>query len=154
MKKSSVSRSLAAVLASTLLLAACGGGGGGGKIGDTPVVSAVHSYEGVAPAAPLPTQRNFLRTYLDEVYLWYREIVEVDPNQYTTAADYFLALLRTPDVNGLPKDRFSRPIVAAANIVSRSFVAQQSIDPTLLASHTPYGADRETQPLGAEGGLH
>ena len=47
MKKSSVSRSLAAVLASTLLLAACGGGGGGGP---RPPTSSQFS-EGVAGCA-------------------------------------------------------------------------------------------------------
>ena len=92
-------RTLAAWAASASLLAACGGGGGGG---------------GDAASCSLDAQKRFTRTYMDEVYLWYDEIPNVDPNQYDNIPDYFNALrVRTPDVNGRPKDRFSAVIPAS-----------------------------------------
>lgn len=45
---------------------------------------------------------------MDERYLWYREINNVNVANYTTVPDYFHALLvTTPDANKLPKDQFS-----------------------------------------------
>lgn len=95
----------AAMLASTLLLAACGGGGGGG--GGTPLPPS-SSLDNICNAG---TEKRWVRSYLDEIYLWSDEITEVDAGSYANAADYFNALLvRTPDAFGLPKDRFSSVI--------------------------------------------
>ena len=53
-------------------------------------------------------QKAFVRSYMDEVYLWYNEIPAVDPADYDNIPAYFNALLvRTPDATGVPKDRFS-----------------------------------------------
>lgn len=95
----------AALLASTVLLAACGGGGGGSTSGGADGAATSSDLEGMCS---LPDQKRFVRAYLDESYLWYREIRDVDPARYSSVPDYFDALLvRTPDANGLPKDRYS-----------------------------------------------
>ena len=42
-----------------------------------------------------------IRAYLDEVYLWYNEVPEIDASLYSNIPDYFNALLvKTPDANG------------------------------------------------------
>lgn len=140
MKKSSLSRSLAAVLASTLLLAACGGGGGGG----TRRITSADFSEAVA-GCEVPSQRQFLRTYLDEVYLWYREIPAVDPNQYTTVAsinDYFDAL------TNLPQDRFSDAIFTGQSAAVRSSTPLQLDAGQLLAAHSVPAAPTVTTTTG------
>ena len=58
-------------------------------------------------------EQRFIRSYLDEVYLWYREIATVDASLYTSLSAYFHALLvTTPDANGLPRDQFSFVVAA------------------------------------------
>jgi hypothetical protein len=47
-------------------------------------------------------QKQFVRSHLDETYLWYKEIPRLDINQYLLAGEYFNAL-----VLPAPKDRFS-----------------------------------------------
>lgn len=90
-------------------LAACGGGGGGG--GGSPAGAS-------APQAPtsralenictVAGEKNFTHAYLDENYLWYGEIPQIDASVYTSVNSYFYDLLvTTPDSNGLPKDQFS-----------------------------------------------
>jgi hypothetical protein len=145
MKKLPLSRSLAALPAACMLvlLTACGGGGGGGDTGprtDGPIrpttaLGSSFQYEGMCD---LETQKKFTRAYLDEVYFWYNEIVDVDASRFNSIPDYFDALLvRTPDSNGLPKDRFSA--VLPASQVQRLLSAagaSLSLDPGLLADHT------------------
>jgi hypothetical protein len=153
MKKMPLSRSLAALAASALLLTACGGGGGGGDSPDpgatpgpafntptpfirpTTTLGSSAQYEGICT---LETEKKFARAYLDEVYLWYDEIVEVNPDQFTSVADYFNALLvRTPDVNGLPKDRFSTVLPASlVRDLLQPVAAPLALDPGLLSDHT------------------
>jgi carboxyl-terminal processing protease len=108
-------------------LSACGGGGGGSSTAS----------DNVAPPPPPPTsvyppsstlanvctvegEKKFVRSYLDEKYLWYREIPTVDASLYTDVVKYFKALLvTTPDANNLPKDQFSFAIpIADADSVS------------------------------------
>ncbi|HET7131735.1 MAG TPA: PDZ domain-containing protein, partial [Gammaproteobacteria bacterium] len=52
------------------------------------------------------TENNWLRSWANDTYLWYNEIVDRDPGNYVTA-DYF-ALLKTMATtpSGSPKDRF------------------------------------------------
>lgn len=108
-------RPAAALAAALALLAGCGGGGGGGAPGVPPGGSARYAEDPEDPAScTVARQKNFVRAYLDEVYLWYDEIVNVDPNEYRTVSSYFNALLvRTPDATGQPKDRFSAAIPAS-----------------------------------------
>jgi hypothetical protein len=139
MNKPNAFRLLAASLAAALMLTACGGGGGGGDSEDTagpPPSSrfgASESFEGICT---VEGQKRFVRSYLDERYLWYNEIVEVDPARYSSPADYFNALLvKTPDASGQPRDRFSAvlPSASAENVLARA--ADVS---TAQANHTPY----------------
>jgi hypothetical protein len=143
MNNKPLSRSLAALAASLLLLAGCGGGGGDdGEVEiparippTTPLGSSVQ-YENVCT---LEGQKNFVRAYLDEIYLWYDEIPTVDPAAYNNVPDYFEALLvRTPDATGLPKDRFSAvlPIGQAADVLGAA--APQANAGGLLKSHTSF----------------
>lgn len=129
--KKSLLRSLAALSATLLLLAGCGGGGGG----DAPAPPSFAQFEGICT---LEGQKNFVRAYMDEMYLWYNEIPPVDPAQFDNIPDYFNALLvRTLDANGLPKDRFSAvlPLAQAQGVLQQSF-APQSSTATLLKNHT------------------
>lgn len=125
-------RSAAALF--TIALAACGGGGGGGSA-PAPVPPPPSS--GLPPAASLAqqcaptnllapvgnrtasldTEKRWVRSYMDEAYLWFNEVPTVDPALpafsntaavSTSLAAYFDALLtpaRTP--SGRLKDEFS-----------------------------------------------
>ena len=124
-----------AVLASATLtlMAACGGGGSSsGPIGSTPPAAA----PAPAPAdfvagsfapssnfkdmcvAPRSSndfndsqgttldENNWLRSWSNELYLWYNEIEDLDPANYTTP-DYFDLLKTTATTpSGAPKDQF------------------------------------------------
>ena len=147
MKKMSLMRTLAALSASALLLSACGGGGGGGggpAVG--PYGTSAQFAEPVAGCA-VDTQKKFVRAYLDEVYLWYREIVNVDPGNYPRADqvdDYFDALLVKS------KDRFSAAVFTgkhATVLQSRDPAAQASVG-ELLATHSVPAAPTVTTTSG------
>lgn len=144
MKKTRLLRSLLALSASAFLLAACGGGGGGGGGGgdtaavDPPPSTRFGASSQYAGTCDLATQKKFVRSYMDEAYLWYSEIPEVDANAHGNIPDYFNALLvRTPDVNGVPKDRFSAvlPLAQANNVLQ---AAQQDATPGLQKAHTSF----------------
>ena len=111
---------LALALAS---LAACGGGGGGGG-GPPPVVSSgwvagvFQPSAGFAAkcAAPRPgtndlqgttlNENNWLRSWTNELYLWYREVPDQDPSLFSTSA-YFKALKTSAiTASGAAKDKF------------------------------------------------
>jgi carboxyl-terminal processing protease len=118
-----------ALAAFTLALAGCGGGGGGGNAGvtagdgDTVAFSSsvqnvcVAPRSGIDPATgqsftdqpgTLEQEKNWVRAYIDETYLWFDEIpASVRADSYATPQAYFDAL-RTPALtaSGRPKDRF------------------------------------------------
>lgn len=127
MQKLQALRPLAALLAMASLLAACGGGGSDAA---TPASSDFGPSSAYAGMCELADQKRFVRSYMDEVYLWYNEIPEVDPAQYNNIPDYFNALrVRTPDQNGLPKDRFSAVLpIALASAQLQSFVESNHTD--------------------------
>ncbi|MBQ4813181.1 hypothetical protein A7985_21575 [Pseudoalteromonas luteoviolacea] len=52
-------------------------------------------------------EKMWLRSFSDETYLWYDEIIDNDPNQFSTVAAYF-AQLKTPlkTASGRDKDEF------------------------------------------------
>jgi hypothetical protein len=138
MKNTPIFRCAAVLSAAVLLLAGCGGGGGDGGGGGaaprefirptTPLGSSAQYSEGIAGCS-LDTQKKFVRTYLDEVYLWYDEIVDVDPAAYTNIPDYFDALLVRP------KDRFSAVLpTAQARAIAQQHAVKDFAD--VLKSHT------------------
>ena len=111
------SATLAAV---SLLLASCGGGGGG----DNPAAAAraFPLSSTLANMCTLDGQQQFVRSFLDETYLWYDEIPVVNAADYATVPAYFNALLVKP------KDRFS------AVLTSSAADARQSVPHDLLAA--------------------
>ncbi len=116
------------------VLAACGGGGGGGGLGGDSPAPVGGDYEpgvfqpsstfanlcarprtGTNPATNAPfldragtrvDENNFLRSWTNETYLWYREVPDLNPRSYQTL-EYF-DLLRTTAVtpSGTDKDQF------------------------------------------------
>jgi hypothetical protein len=107
----------ASLLGATLLLAGCGGGGDGGSA----VASAFAASSTLANICTLDGQQEFARSLLDETYLWYDEIRAVDRADYSSVPAYFNALLvKEPDANGLPRDRFSAVLNAAGANALRS----------------------------------
>lgn len=94
MKMPALTRPLASLAIGALLLAGCGGGGDG----PSSRFPASSQYAGVCT---VEGQKLFVRSYLDEVYLWYNEVPEVDASKYATPEAYFDALLVRP------KDEFS-----------------------------------------------
>ncbi|MBB3194769.1 S41 family peptidase [Roseateles terrae] len=115
--------------ATILVLQACGGGGGsdsgGGSAPPPPVNSATYAQQCApnnleAPAnlrtASLSTEKNWVRAYMDEAYLWRDEVPGVDPSsaKYSgsdvgAALDAYFTDLLTPKVtaSGKLKDQFS-----------------------------------------------
>ena len=124
-----IRRAAATTLAcATVLLAACGGGGGGGDApatlatagtpattsGTATVAGRFASSASLANICTPEGEKRFVRSYLDESYLWYDQIREVEPANYSTVASYFDALLvRTPTAQGVPVDQFSSIRTAA-----------------------------------------
>jgi C-terminal processing protease CtpA/Prc len=55
----------------------------------------------------LTEEMRWLRSFIDESYLWYKEVPDVNMADYKTMLDYF-AVLKTPAItaSGRPKDRF------------------------------------------------
>ncbi|HEY5800275.1 MAG TPA: S41 family peptidase, partial [Burkholderiaceae bacterium] len=54
-------------------------------------------------------EKTWIRSHLNDVYLWYDEIVDVPPANYSTPLDYYAALLVKS------RDRFSHAVPAAAS---------------------------------------
>ncbi len=124
----------AAVLAAAsfaLLLASCGGGGGGGN-GDLATASLSRGLfpdsSSLAGMCSLPEQQRWLRSYMDEKYLWNDEIPEVPGADYGTMPAYFDALLvRTPDADGLDRDRFSTTMSSRSADVMQGVASATSV---------------------------
>jgi len=108
----------AGALAGLALLGSCGGGGGSagfctgsyevcypdaGKV----VLSADRPSSAYAGTCDMDTEKRFVRSYLDEAYLWPDEIPAADSWPWTPAGYFYSLLVTTPDAYGLPKDRFS-----------------------------------------------
>lgn len=109
--------SLTTICAATLLvLAGCGGGGGGVTApSPNPPAPPPPSF-GLAPSSQYARQctattgtsrqeRQWVRSYVDEAYLWYNEAPKLDPATSTATPQAFFTSLTT---KGVPtKDRFS-----------------------------------------------
>ena len=106
-----------------VMLAGCGGGGGG----DGAPVFAASSTLADTCAAPRPAgaidpvtgepygdkagtlddEKKWVRSWIDETYLWYREVPNLSAASYPSPVDYF-DVLKTPAItpSGKPKDQF------------------------------------------------
>lgn len=123
------------------VLAACGGGS---DAPPAPPPSATFgpssSFEG---KCGLEDQKKFVRSYLDENYLWYNEIPAVDPARYTSIPDYFDALLvTTPDATGLPTDRFSAVLPSSLAVLPELALANHSGAVPIVKTVTSTGGRR------------
>lgn len=81
-------RKILLILAGVTLLAGCGGG---------------------SPSDATTAEKTWVRAYMDDDYLWYDKIVDVPPDGYATAPDYFDALL----VRSEDRFSFSMPLADA-----------------------------------------
>ncbi len=88
-------KKLLLILAGISLLAGCGGG------------------DGSSSNSAQATQKAWVRAHLDDVYLWYNEIIDVPPANYATAPTYFDALL----VKSRDRFSFSMPQADAVSIL-------------------------------------
>jgi carboxyl-terminal processing protease len=114
--------------AALCLLAACGGGGGGDGLGNpgggnggggnyTPGVfppRADFAAQCISPrtgttdrAGSAFTEKMFLRSWTNELYLWFAEVPDTNPNSIADVSQYF-SVLKTPQTtpSGNMKDRF------------------------------------------------
>ncbi|MEG0880772.1 MAG: S41 family peptidase [Janthinobacterium sp.] len=109
-----------------LLLSACGGGGGGDGTAVIPPVTptgptalvasstvanrceAPRSGSGIDKPGTLLDEQTWVRSWIDETYLWYREVpTTYQPQSFSTAKAYFDVLKTTATTaSGQPKDRF------------------------------------------------
>ena len=88
----------------------------------------------------LSDEKAWLRSWSDELYLWYRELPSADPAGYTTAVDYFDVLKTTAvTASGKPKDQFHFTYTTAEwEALSQSGVeAGYGVAWALLASRPP-----------------
>jgi hypothetical protein len=100
-------------LAALIVLAGCGGGSGGGNGGPAPAAAAVGWTPGVfAPASSFAgqcgtlTENNWLRSWTNDLYLWYDEVVDRDPALSTTPVYFNLLKTSATTPSGNPKDKF------------------------------------------------
>ena len=113
-------RRVASFLAPLFFAAACGGGGGGGSGNSTPPASGGSpTVDQLANICTPAGEKTWELAHLNDVYLFYRDIVQVDPNAYATPEDYFNALLVKS------KDRFS--FVEPQSVADAFFNAGQNI---------------------------
>ena len=100
-----------------VVLAACGGGGGGSS--STPAPPSSQTVDQLANICTPAGEKAWVFADLNDVYLFYRDIVPVDPNAYATPEDYFRALLVKS------KDRFS--FVESQATADAFFLAGQNL---------------------------
>jgi carboxyl-terminal processing protease len=128
---------LALTASALALLAACGGGGGSG--GDAapaslPPASTVAQKCEADNTGTLDTEKSWVRSHLNDTYLWYKDVPQVDASTYT-AANYtgssyralnaYLTALKTPlrTASGKPVDQFTFTTPTADLINLQSGVA-------------------------------
>src|SRR6185295_17016729 len=109
------------IVAALAVVSACGGGSDGGSGGIQPAVSATAWTPGVfAPAGNFAGQcttlseNNWLRSWTNDVYLWYDEVVDRDPALSATPAYFDLLKTTATTPSGNPKDRFHFTFATAA----------------------------------------
>jgi C-terminal processing protease CtpA/Prc len=119
-----------ALLAATSILASCGGGGGGGSAAPPPAGWVQGQFKpeanfaemclkprtGVDPVTQkaypdrqgtMLDELNWLRSWNNDLYLWFDEVTDQNPAAFTTDLSYFNVLMTTQTTaSGKPKDRF------------------------------------------------
>jgi carboxyl-terminal processing protease len=100
-----------AALFALVVLAACGGSGNDAAVRET---ASAFAAQCVSPRTgsndrqgSVETEKSWLRAWIDDTYLWYREVPALDATAFATPISYFNAL-KTPALtaSGKPKDRF------------------------------------------------
>ena len=102
-----------------VLVGSCGGGGGDSPSIAPTATTAPPTVDQLANICTIPGQKAWELAHLNDVYLFYRDIVTVDPSAYATAEAYFYALL-VPS-----KDRFS--FVEPQSVADAFFNAGQDV---------------------------
>jgi carboxyl-terminal processing protease len=101
-----------------LMLGACGGGGGSSST-PAPVATSSPTVDQLANICTNAGEKAWELAHLNDVYLFYRDIVAVDPNAFATPEDYFNALIVKS------KDRFS--FVEPQSVADAFFNAGQNV---------------------------
>lgn len=123
-------RFLAVAMLAAATLAGCGGGGDDGgspapapspgtldpsssyaaRCRDPRSADAIDPYTGEPygdVAGSVDIEKNWVRAWIDETYLWYREVPNFSPSGYATPVDYFDVLkTHLTTASGRPKDQF------------------------------------------------
>ncbi len=88
----------------------------------------------------LADEKDWLRSWTDELYLWYREVPALDPAAYATPLDYF-AVLKTPatTTSGRSKDRFhfAQPTAATQAQFQAGVEVGYGVEWEVVASRPP-----------------
>ena len=100
-------------------LAGCGGGSSDNATATAPAAATQPTVAQLANICTPAGEKAWISAYLNDVYLFYRDIVAVDPAAYATQEDYFNALL----VHS--KDRFS--FVEPQSVADAFFSAGQDV---------------------------
>src|SRR5690349_16382679 len=100
-------------------LSACGGGGGsgggssaGGWTAGVFMPAATFAGQCAVPRAGIDragssvTENNWLRSWTNDLYLWFDEVVDRDPALFATPAYFDLLKTTATTPSGSPKDRF------------------------------------------------
>lgn len=131
-----------AAVSAAVLVSACGGGGGGGSpaaatTGTTATAVTATLFpasSSVANQCSPAAEKQWVRSYVDETYLWYDQVPAADAGAFDTPEAYFKALLvRTPDASGLALDRFST-VMTASSADTMQGLSTASLTPSIAAS--------------------
>jgi carboxyl-terminal processing protease len=145
----------------------CGGeSGGGGSAGSSSVTGTSSYAPGIFPASttfasqcatprtgtdpttgrPYPdvagstvAENNFLRSWTNELYLWYREVPDIDPALHTTPNYFSLLKTSATTPSGNPKDRFhfTYPTAQWVALSQSGVAAGYGVEWIVLASRPP-----------------
>jgi carboxyl-terminal processing protease len=133
------------------LLVSCGGGGGSDLSSSASVAN-----QCVAPRpgtndgpGSIDTEKTWVRAFMNETYLWYQDIPQVDPAAYTAAAygnstykalDAYFRALKTPKktASGKLVDEFSFTRVTADLVKQQSGIASGYGIKYVVITQTPF----------------
>lgn len=122
--------------ACAVLLAACGGGSDSGSVSSS--VNTLPASSTLAGICTTTIEKAFVRSFVDETYLWYREVPASNPNNYSTAPAYFEVLKTTATTaSGKPKDQFHWSQTTASWNDSSSGISQDYGIQWMVQKRTP-----------------